>query len=425
MQDTQLLDPVRILRGPGHAEQLGAVLIENGVLQEFDQRARERAARQGVPPSDAAHQLIAPCLVDPHSVLEEPVAGRAETLQSLCHCAATAGYGRIALLPRSPCWRDRPERLAGFSNNDPEKLQLHLWGGFSLNGQGTALSPHGDLIEQGAIGLAEDDAMPPLPLLERGLVLSEMGRAPLLLAPRDPDLQGDGLAREGVETLRAGWVPDPCSSELLPLTQLLALQRRHPQRRLRVMNLSTAEAVEELRREDQPPQASVSWWHLLADSQSMTSGDPGWRVRPSIGSRSDRLALQRALVEEVITAVAVHAIPLDGEDMLLPIDQRPPGLSGHHLVLPALWNELVRNGAWSVAQLWQALSFGPAKLLDQPAEHLQTGSCRWLLFDPDLDWTVKREDPGAPQAANLPLLGSQLRGRVVACGLNRSAHQHG
>ena len=418
MNNSLLLDPVRILQGPGHDERQGAVLIENGVLKGLDQNARDRAEEIGLAPSEASTRLIAPCLVDPHSVLEDPVNGRAETLQSLKRCASAGGYGRIALLPRSPTWRDRPTRLQGLLQpTDLGSVQIDVWGSFSRDGHGSDLSPHADLIEQGAIGIADDDRMLPVPLLERGLLLGEMEAAPVLLAPRDPDLQGDGMARACVETLRAGWVPDPLSSESLPVSQLLALQRRHPRRQLRLMNLSTAEAVEQLRREPQPPKGTVSWWHLLADSAALDIDDPGWCVRPSIGTSADRLALQQAVADGLIS-VAVHAVPLDEEDVLLPPDQRPPGLSGHHLVLSALWDELVHRGAWSVAQLWQALSFGPSSLLNRAAEQLQPGSRRWLLFDPDHTWTVGDQDSEAPQAANLPLLGKQLQGKVVACGLS-------
>jgi hypothetical protein len=43
MNDTLLLDPVRVLRGPGHSVQLGAVLINQGVLVGFDDEARQQA----------------------------------------------------------------------------------------------------------------------------------------------------------------------------------------------------------------------------------------------------------------------------------------------------------------------------------------------------------------------------------------------
>ena len=419
MHDTLLLDPVRILLGPGRALQQGAALIEKGVLSAFDDEARERGSRLGITPTATPEWLLAPCLVDAHSALPKPVSGPAETLRSLSRCAAAAGYGQVALLPAGDSWRDRPERLFGLQRGDPSDVHLPLWGSFSLEGRGEELAPHADLLEHGAVGLAEDDRIPPLPLLERGLALGEMGSAPVLLAARDPALQGDGMVREGIETLRAGWNPDPVSSELLPLSQLLSLQERHPDRQIRLMNLSTAAAVEGLQQSRCPPQASVCWWHLLKDRSNLGVNDPGWRVRPSLGGPDDREALLLAVRHCLIQAIAVHAIPLDAEDMLLPLDQRPPGLSGHHLVLPALWSELVRAGTFSPEQLWQALSFGPSAFLDRPAESLALGSRRWLLFDPDHRWTVKRDDPAAPTASNLPFLGDKVRGRVVACGLSR------
>ena len=185
------------------------------------------------------------------------------------------------------------------------------------------------------------------------------------------------------------------------------------------MNISTAAAVDLLGQADPQLKASVCWWHLLVDGSSLSSTDPGCRVRPSLGGAADRLRLRSALQSGLIQAVAVHAVPLDEEDMLLPADQRPPGLSGHHLVLPALWSALVDQGDLSIESLWELLSFGPSAFLDQPAESLLIGSRRWLLFDPEISWTVSRNDPAAPGAANLPWLGRTLQGRVVACGLSR------
>ena len=113
MNDTLLLDPVRVLRGPGQPVQLGAVLIDQGVLVGFDDNARQQALALGINATAAPDQLVAPCLVDPHSILETPFSGDQETAVSLRHCAAAAGYGQIAQLPCSTTWRDRPELLQG------------------------------------------------------------------------------------------------------------------------------------------------------------------------------------------------------------------------------------------------------------------------------------------------------------------------
>ena len=69
MNDTLLLDPVRVLRGPGHSVQLGAVLINQGVLVGFDDKARQQAQGLSIKASPAPDQLVAPCLVDPLSLI--------------------------------------------------------------------------------------------------------------------------------------------------------------------------------------------------------------------------------------------------------------------------------------------------------------------------------------------------------------------
>ena len=411
------LQQVDLLEAEGLEPRRTDVLIEQGCLAAIGSDASTRAAAHGLQPIAAEGWLLAPSLVDPHSCLEEPANGRAETLYSLQRSALAAGYGTLALLPRALSWRDRPERLQlPSADGAPELL---LWGSFSDGGAGEDLAGHADQLQAGAIGLAENAHCPPLALLERGLELGECGESPVLLAPRDPALCQGGVVRYGVEALRAGWPTDPCISETLPLQSLLALARRHPQRRLQLMNLSTAEAVELLRAQprEHRPEATVCWWHLLADSGSLDPIDEGWRVVPPLGTPSDRQALQQALAEGLIQAVAVHHEALDPEEQLLPLDQRSPGVAGHRFVLPCLWQELVVGQSWSAAQLWRALCFGPARLLGLEAPRLAIGSQRWLLFDPARRWRADA-DSWAPAAANQPLAGAELTGQVLATGLS-------
>jgi dihydroorotase len=413
------LRQVQVLPGPGEPLPPQDVLIDaEGCLQGWGEPAGRRAEELGLRPLPAGGCLLAPTLVDPHSVLEQPVEGPAETLESLARAAAGGGYGTVALLPWARPWRDRPERLLGLAWPDPQRLLL--WGSFSLNGAEAELAPHRDQLRAGAVGLAGGDQTPPLPLLERGLLLGEAAGRPVLVAPRHADLCAAGFVRESVETLRAGWPPDPVLSEILPLQGLLALAAARPEARLILMNLSTAAAVEQLRAQPLAPPCTVSWWHLLADSGSLAPAQVGWRLVPSLGAPRDRQALLAAALEGLITAVAVHHLPLDAEEQLLPLDQRRPGLAGHAarhgLVLPLLWQELVEELGCPVAQLWQLLSWGGSALLGLTPERLEIGSRRWLVFDPRSEWTWGEAD-SLSRAANLPLLGQRIRGRIVACGL--------
>ncbi len=409
-----LIRGVHLLEAPDRPPRRADVLLEAGVLVAIDPEPAAMAGAAGV---DGDGCWLGPALVDPHSVLEEPLQGRAETLASLGDAAASGGYGTVALLPWAPTWRDRPERLGW---RWPAPLELLAWGSFSLDGLDRELAPHADQLAAGACGLAAGATLPPIDLLERGLRLAEMGDRPVLLPPRDGALARRGFVRERVEALRAGWPLDPPGSETLPLETLLTLAADLPALPLRLMNVSTAEAVARLRRQDRPPMASVSWWHLVADSGGLDPADDGWLLEPALGGPADRRALIDALADGVIGAVAVHHVALDAEEELLPLDQRRPGVAGHGLVLSLLWEELVGRQGWRAEQLWQALCWGPARFLGRPEPALGPGTRQWLLFDPGHRW---RSCDGAPcsLAANRPCRERQLQGRVIATGLSDPA----
>jgi dihydroorotase len=424
---------LQLLAGPGLPARSGEVLISgDGVLLALDQQAGKQARALGLQPQPAEGLLLAPALVDPHSVLEVPFAGRAETLASLAAAAAASGYGTVGLLPWGRPWRDSPELL---QLHWLEPLQLALWASF-VSADGSGLAPHADQLAAGALGLASGPALPPLELLERGLALREWGERPLLLAPRLPQLAAGGFVRESVHTLRAGWPPDPVASEVVPLELLSSLLRQHPTPRPALMNLSTAAGVEVLRHwpGSAPPLATVSWWHLLADASRLDLVDEGWRLEPSLGGPHDREALIAALAEGLITAVAVHHVALDSEEQLLPLDQRRAGVAGHGApLLPLLWQELVRQRGWTSEQLWQVLCWQPAGLLGLPVPQLEVGGRRWLLFDPatgtstsSVSGTATSSDPAAGAAgqpwaslaANHPWRSWPVAGRIRASGLS-------
>ena len=421
-----LLRGVHVLEGPGLPPRRADVRIEAGRLERMVEATPDTATdvdEPGLRVIDAGRCWLAPPLVDPHSVLEDPLQGRSETLASLAAAAAAGGYGTVALLPWGHPWRDRPADLA---LRWSEPLQLHCWGSLSRGGADQELADHDDQLRAGAIGLAGGAALPPLGLLERGLRLAEMGDSPVLLCPRDPSLNQHGFVRERVEALRAGWPVDPAVSETLPLESLLALATALPGARLRLMNLSTAEAVRRLESLEHPPKASVCWWHLLADSGTLDPAASGWRLEPSLGGPTDREALIGALESGLIGAVAVHHQALDAEEMLLSLEQRRAGVAGHGLrgptgyggILPSLWRELVTRRGWTPQRLWERLCWGPSVFLGLEPERLQTGSRRWILFDPE---ATPREESSPSLAANHPTPPGGSEGAIVASGLRGTA----
>tara|TARA_Y100001968_G_scaffold56140_3_gene47325 strand:+ start:1236 stop:2492 length:1257 start_codon:yes stop_codon:yes gene_type:complete len=417
MSNTSLFDPIQILYDSTHLLTKDAVLIQNNEIKAFGDTARELGKENCISPEDASQKLLAPCLVDPHSTLLDPINGKNENLNSLIRNASNAGYGQLALLPDGHIWRDRPEVLLELSKHN-SNVFIHALGSFSLKGEGKELSPHADLLDHGAIGIAESNAIPPSELLRKALLLNEINTKPIFLAPRDPEIQSNGIVREGIETLRAGWVPDPVESETLPLSQLLELQRHYPKASLRLMNISTAAGVSMLENNPHSPMASVCWWNLIADSSTLLPTEIGWKVIPSLGTPDDRGKLIEGLRIKTITGVSVNSIALDDAEVKQPIDHRQPGISGHHLVLPLLWQELVVNAGWKVEQLWESISFGPSKMLQVPEESLKTGSKRWLIFDPNEKWIQTIDKTNSRTSFNQPFERKEICGKITSCGIS-------
>ena len=416
MKNSYFFENIQTLRGAKSSLKKEAVLIQDGLIKAFGKKAIQNAELLGIKSENAKNLLLAPCLVDPHSFLESPFNGREENIYSLINKASLAGYGQLGILPRSNFWRDQVESIISIKTIKSNVL-IHLWGGFSLGGEGTCLSSHKKLLQNGAIGLADDDFMPPIELLKQGFLLGEMNELPILIAPRDQLLQAGGMSRECVETLRAGWSSDPIESEILPLVQLLELHNQHPRISLRLMNISTSKGVELLRSSRSQPMATVHWWHLVNDNSTLFPFEIGWSVTPSLGSPKDRVSLIKGLKDDVLTAISVHSTPTDDSETMQPADKRKKGISGYNLVLPLLWDQLVRKSDWEVEKLWRKISFGPSQLLNQAEEKLILDSNRWLLFDPDREWFQSNEETHLTTATNQPIKDKKICGKVIDCGL--------
>jgi len=407
---------IQILEGSKSTLKKENVLITDGVIKAFGEKALLNADLLGIKPQKAKNMLLAPCLVDPHSFLESPFSGKEENIYSLIKKATFAGYGQLGILPRSNLWRDKLEAIISLKTIKSE-VSIHLWGGFSLGGDGLALSKHADLLQNGAIGLADDDYMPPIEILKQGFLLGEMKKSPVLLAPRDKSLQAGGLSRQSVETLRAGWPSDPIESETLPLIQLLELHKEYPEISLRLMNISTAKGLSIIKNAYPNQMATVLWWHLVNDNSSLSPFDIGWSVTPSLGSPKDRAALIKGLEENILTAISVHSTAADDSETKQPASKRKKGISGYNLVLPLLWDQLVKKSGWKVEKLWEKISFGPSQLMNQAEEKLSIDSDRWLLFDPEKEWVPSNEEKHITTATNQPIKNKKIYGKVVDCGL--------
>lgn len=412
-----LLRNVWVVTAPQQPPRRRDVLLDGARIRDWSTPGGLTVG-DATPVVPATDLWLGPCLVDPYSHLEE-AHGLVDDLPRLAVEALRGGYGTVALSPQATPWRDQPQELIMGCHHG---LELLSWGSFTAGGAGQDFSNHGALLAAGAVGLAEESYPGQHQLLFRGLQWQADAHrrgegSPLAIAPRDPHLQAGGVAREGADALRLGLPTDPVASEQLPLRQLLqAADLVDGATGLRLLNLSTAAAVACLQHHRHTMDAAVHWWHLLEDTSGLGRLSDSWRVQPSLGGPRDRQALQEAVQQGLITCITVNHRAIDQHQLLLPVEERPPGLAGYAHVLPLLWGDLVEGLGLPVETLWWLLCWGARQFLGQPLETLKPGSSRWLLFSPHDRWVMPGHGSGRG-GGNRPWQGRTIQGRVVASGL--------
>ena len=180
MNKNFFFEDITILMGSNSGIIKDSLLILDGKIKAFGQKAIEEALKNNITVSKSGNKVIAPMLVDIHSILEDPLTGFADNLKNVRSRAKKSGFGTIAFLPNSRNWRDKPEAIP-FQINNESDINILFWGSFTLGDEGLKLSPHYELLESGAIGLASS-TFNNSSIIFKGLTLDAVNSAPILFS---------------------------------------------------------------------------------------------------------------------------------------------------------------------------------------------------------------------------------------------------
>ncbi len=403
LQQVRLLDPVAMV------DRVVDVLIEDGVIQAIEPHIKR------IPSTAQIHApqglVLGSGLVDLYSHSGEPGFEERETLESLSQAAIAGGFTRLNILPDTEPAIDNPAAVNWFKQNS----KLSCWGALTLNAKGQQMTELSELAQSGVVGFADGQPINNLVLIRRLLEYLQPLHKPLALWACDRSLVGNGVIREGVESVRFGLPGDPAMSETTALSALLECVEEIGTP-VHLMRISTARSVELIRAAKArglPITASVTWMHLLLNTKSIESYDPNLRLEPPLGNQGDQVALLQAVRDGVIDAIATDHTPYTYEEKTVAFSEAPPGAIGLELALPLLWHTLVETQQWSALELWRSLSARPAECLGQKLGAIAANQpAELVLFDPQLQWTVNGQSLKS-RSLNTFWLDKPLVGRVI------------
>lgn len=413
--NSELLQQVRVLDPVSGTDQLADVLIADGLIKAVEPKISDLAADTLV--RDCQGLFLGHGLVDLYSHSGEPGFEERETWLSLLEAAKAGGFTRLTILPDTTPSLDNPAGLAQIYQQKwhAPMPQIFCWGALTLGVAGQQMTELAELAAAGVVGFADGRPLSNLALLRRLLeYLQPLGK-PVALMPCDGKLMGNGVMREGANSIRFGLPGNPAIAESSALAAILELVAAigTPVHLMRISTRRGVELIQQAKSQGLPVTASTIWMHLLLDTDDLRHYDPNLRLEPPLGNPSDRAALIQGVRTGVIDAIAIDHSPYTYEEKTVAFSEAPPGAIGLELALPLLWHRLVETGDWSPLSLWQRLSTIPAICQGQNLKAIAPGQpAELVLFDPQKTWKVERQTLKS-QSTNTPWLGQQLTGRVI------------
>ena len=416
---SQLLRQVRLIDPIAALDRITDVLIADGVIQSV----ADAIAAEADEVIDRPGLVLGVGLVDLYSHSGEPGFESRETLDSLMQAAAAGGFTQVALLPDTDPAIDNPASVDRMRlRAQGGAVQIHLWGALTQHAKGEALSELVELSAAGVVGFADSQPIANAALLRRALEYAQPLNTPIALWCSDRQLVGNGVVREGLDSIQLGLPGNPAMSETSAIAAVLEVIEaiRSP---IHLMRISTARSVELIRAakaRNLPITASTTWMHLLLDTQDLISYAPSLRLEPPLGNPSDRHALLAGLQDGTIDAIAIDHSPYTYEEKTVAFAEAPPGAIGLELALPLLWHRWVEAGKCEALDLWRWLSLNPARCLGLALNPIASRQpANLVLFDPQQIWRID-ERTLKSRSSNTPWYRQEIQGRVIRSWSNLS-----
>jgi dihydroorotase len=432
-----LVDPLTDREGPAR------ISVRDGLIEAVSWLSADDGA--GLTPNGV---LVAPGFIDLHAHLREPGFEDAETVASGLAAAAHGGFTTVCAMPNTEPPVDESGvlgRVLAAAEAARSPVELLAYGALTAGRGGATLAALGELSDAGAIGFSDDGApVRSSTILGNGLLYAGMLGRLVVDHAEDSELTAGAEANEGLVATILGLKGWPGAAESGPVGRDLAILagvlRDEPRARLHLTHLSTAAALELVRRAKAvglPVTCDVTPHHLaLTDawiggvrSWAWQTGpvwpaaprdanpyDPALRVNPPLRDALDAAACRTAIVDGTADAIATDHAPHSQVDKAVEFGLAANGISGIETAIGIVL-AAVDADQLSLGRAISALTSGPAAILAATgwtgSRGFAVGSpANLVVIDRSAPWLV-RADNLLSKGKNSPLIGRELPATVV------------
>jgi len=377
---------------------------------------------------DCTGLLVLPGLVDPHVHLREPppAPGRqtpraeplAETIATGAAAAVAGGFTTVCAMPNTLPPVDSAEAVAAYIARGRETAAAHVFvaGCLTRGREGRDVADLEGMRRAGAVAFTDDGSdVADDAVFEACLAEAARLAAPVLCHCEDAALAGDGAVHAGPTAKRLALPGIPREAEDAAVRRAcLAAERTGC--RVHVMHVSTAGAVEQVRRakaRGAPVTAEATPHHLALTADALAGGDAVFRVNPPLRSRRDVTAVRAGVRDGTIDCLASDHAPHPASAKARPLAEAPPGMIGLESALAIYIDTFIRTQGLDWLDLADRLTLGPARALALVPPALAAGApADVTVIDPSARWRIE-PDRFASRARNCPFAGREVCGRAA------------
>jgi dihydroorotase len=408
IQKAEIIDPEKKWTG------VQDVLIEKGRIARIAKDIKAKAKRI----VDAKGKFLLPGLVDLHVHVRQPGREDVETIETASHAALRGGFTTICAMPNTQPACDN-ETVAEYIRLEAKRIsKVHVYpiGAISRGRKGEELTDIGCLKKAGIVALS-DDGSPVMnaELMRRAMEYAHSFNLCVIDHAEDTQLSAGGVMNEGAVSTRLGLRGIPNASESVMISRNIALSELTGCS-VHIAHVSTRKGCEMIRcaqKQGLPVTGEVTPHHLILDDESVSDYDARYKMNPPLRSKKDVRALQTALQEGVLMAVATDHAPHAGHEKAVEFDQAPFGVIGLETALGVCVKALVQSGAMKLETLVHRMSLGPANILGLDQGRVDVGrEADLVLIDLKREWEVK-EDEFLSKSKNSPFIGWHLPAQVT------------
>jgi dihydroorotase len=396
----------------------GGVLIENGVIADFGEGLFMNGnLPEGTDVIDCEEHLLTPGLIDIQVHFREPGQEYKETIETGTKSAAAGGVTAVCTMPNTKPVVDDVAILEYILRRAADTGYARVFPSACVTKgmQGEAITEMGLLVKAGAVCFT-DDGLPVMnaQVMRQALTYAREFNVPISQHAEDLNLSCGGCMNEGAVSSKLGLRGIPNASEAVIVERDIELVRL-TRGRYHVLHISTAEAVEAVRRakhDGLPVTAEAAPHHFTLTDEACLEYRTFAKMNPPLRAEKDRLAIIEGLKDGTIDAIATDHAPHDQESKRVPFQNAAFGIVGLETMLP-LSLQLYFNGEMSLLGVIGGMTDRAAKILNLPAGRIAKGAAADLaLIDLNYEWKMNPKEFHS-KSKNSPFDNYLTKGRAV------------